>query len=216
MKINVMMREFTKQTAIVIAVLSVVGGLVYYILSLDEEYNGKIQNIKAQSSKISSDANALIKQYSEVTNGMSLYNEIKQKRENNMLTVSKLSLRDAVAAARNKLAISNIDVEMGEIKAIAEPNYKLTTVFAESSVVTIKLSAVTDLDIMSFVSHLQDSFSALKFNDIKINKVKDLDGSSLTEIKKTGFSPLVGATINFTWYGMQDGEQSVKDKAIMP
>lgn len=205
MKLSTIRNALIKQTLIVVVILAIVAAPVLYIDSLYEEYQRKTNDIKAQGDKIASDVTTLRTQYENANKSLSSYEGIKEKQETKMLTVSKVYLRDVITNSRKKYYFGNdsFDISMTDVKPREGEKYKLSKVFAESSDVTIKLSATSDGDIFSLVKDLQDSFSAIKFSSLHLSMDKELDNNALVAIKDSGFSALINADISFTWSGLQ-------------
>ncbi len=202
MQVSTIRNSFIKQTIIVTVILAAFGGIVWYVSSFDEECDRSINQLKAQSDGIVRQVADLTSEYDKVTGYMAIYAEIKQKQDNKMLLVHKIALRDAIAGARSKYYIDDLDVKMGEIKALDAPQYKKETASIESSTVTVGLNALSDLDILGLIRVLSESFSGIKFTSLKITLAKNLDNTALITVKDTGFSPIVNGKITFTLFGL--------------
>jgi len=204
MKIPAIRKAFIKQTVIVIGVLAVFAGLVWYIDSFNDEFDKDISQLNNETSTLARKVVDLNLQYSKVTSNMILYNDIRRKQENKMLMINKPALRDAIANSRNKYYFDGIDVKMGEIKPLAGDKYKTNTTFIEASNTSITIHALTDLDVLGLIEVLQNSFSGIKFTSLKITAEKSIDNAALIAVKDTGFSPIVNARMNFTLFGLRN------------
>jgi len=204
MKLATVRNALIKQTIIVGAVIAVVVAPVLYLDSMSTNYDAEIQKNQAQSDAISKELITLLSQSDNANGQILAYNEIKQKQDKKLLTISKTTLRDAILLARKKYKFENFDVDMGAIKTREGEKYKLATVFTETSDINIKLSASSDLDVFALMRSLQESFSTIRFTKLKLTLAKDLDNTALLAIRNTGFAPLVNGEIVFTWSGIKN------------
>ena len=105
---------------------------------------------------------------------------------------------------------------MGDVKPRDGEKYNLKTILAEAITVTIKMDAISDLDVFLIIQSLKNAFPVVHFSSMKLTLAKDLDNNSLLEIKKTGFSSLVKGEFSFIWSGLKDVKtedaQSLLDK----
>lgn len=216
MKISVIRNTLIKQTIIALGIVGVFVGVVMYLDSFDEEYDRNINMLKSQSDGIMQQVNNLSLEYSKVVNNMVMYGEIKQKQEGKLLMVSKAALRDAIAGAREKYYIDNLDVKMDEIKALSGDKYKRPTAFIESSNTTINLNGLTDLEIFGLIKTLQQTFLGIKFTYFKFGLGTNFDNATLVAIKDTGSVPIVNTNIKFTLFGLRSVAADDKDLLESP
>ena len=203
MKFSTIRNALIKQTIVVIIVLGAVIAPVIYANSLNEEYDQKIISLKSEADTIAKNVSDLFREYNDATNMMMTYSDIQQKRENKMLTVNKLALRDVIVGTRSKYAFANLDVNMGEVKPREGGQSKLTTVMIEESPITINFNAMSDVDIFGLVEALQTAFVGFNFTHMKLTLLKEVDNTVLLSIQQSGFEPLVNAKIDLVWAGLQ-------------
>lgn len=204
MKLSTLRIALIKQTIVVVIIIALVSAPVFYADYKNEDYNKQNQELQAQTDLIVKDAAELLSQYSNATSNLDFYNEIEKKKKENILSVNKIILRDAVFNIRKKYNFGVFDVVMSDIKPSENATYKLSNVFVEYSTVNIKFSATTDIDVFSMMQELQKSFSSIKFNSMKMNISKDFSDAALFDIKNSCFSPLVNGELSFIWSGLQN------------
>lgn len=204
MKVSTIRNALIRQTIIVSVIVGVIGGGLWYVSSLDTECDANIGKLKQEADDITKQADSLAAEYSKVTSTMKVYKEIKQKQDNKMLSVNKLVLRDVIAGYRNKTYFDSPDVKMDEIKSLEGEKYKRSTAFIESSVVTINMKAISDVDVLGLIRTLEKSFSSIKFTSLHFLSEKHVDNAALIAIKDTGFVPMVSAKITFTLFGLRN------------
>jgi hypothetical protein len=204
MKISTIKKALIKQTLVISVIIAAAFGGLWYLSSMDEEYDGKINQLRTQAGNVTRQVMDLSSEYTKVTSVMDVYSEIKKKEENKMLVVNKETLRDAILAPKSKYPFDDLEVKMDAVKALEGEKYKKDTGFIESSNATVSLKALSDLDIFDLIQSLQSSFSGIKFTSLKISLAKELDSGSLIAIKDTGFAPIVNGKINFTLFGMRE------------
>lgn len=211
MKISTIKKAFIKQSIVVSVIVGVIGGILWYVDSLDGECDQDISNLNRQTNNIRMQVVNLSTEYNKATGYLDLYEEIKKNQDNKMLTVNKMTLRDVIAGVRSKYYLDSLDVKMGEIKPYAGDKYKRETGFIESSDITVNLNALSDLDVFGLMQTLQTSFSGVKFTSLKISSVKDLDNTALVTIKDTGFTPIISGKIVFRLFGLHNIKEDEKD-----
>jgi len=204
MKISTVRSILIRQSVIVTVVLSFFGGIMWYIESLSDEFNEKINYLQSQVNNVTRQAMDLSSEYGKVTDIMDEYHIVRQKQDNKMLDVDKIILRDVLADFRRKYSIDISEVKMSEIKALSGEKYKRDAVFIESGDVEMNFSAISDLDIFTLIQGLEKSFSSIKFTSVEISALKELNSASLSEIKNTGFASMVGGKISFTLFGLRN------------
>jgi hypothetical protein len=203
MKISTIRNALIKQTLVVIVILAVIFAPVFYVDSLHDEYEKGIVDIKAKVDSVAAEANSLLAQYEAAHKGITAYNEIKQKQDQKLLTVSKVSLRDIIVGIRKKYNFDNFEADMSDVRSRGA-QYKLSSLFAESSDVTLKFNASSDIDVFLLIQSLQNSFPLVKISSISLSLVKGLDSQALLQIKNAGLAPLVNAEIKFIWSGLRN------------
>ena len=204
MKSEIIKKTLIIQTIIVVIAFLVIAIPAFFIDNFYELYNEKIKTAKEQGGSLAGQVSALNAKYIEANNGIIIYNEIKQKQDDKKLTVNKFALQDAIAEARKNYIFNNFDVDMGDVKPREGAQYNLKTILAEASIITIKMDAISDLDIFLFIQSLESAFPAAHFSSMKLTLTNDLGNDTLVEIKKSGFSPLVKGEFAFTWSGLKD------------
>lgn len=212
MKIYDIRYAIIKQSLIIAGVLGVFSGVVWYVDMLDGEYIQKVTNVKLQGETIAKQLSDLSAEYAGVTSSMDVYNEIKLKKEKNMLTVSSKVLKNAINSVRDQYYFEFVgQADMGDIKDRTEEKFKKATTVIESSNVTMEVDGLSDVDIFGFINAIQSSFSGVKMLSVKLT-TKDLDTSSLIAIREKGFAPVVKAKITFVLSGFH----AVSDKSVEP
>jgi hypothetical protein len=204
MKLATIKKALIKQTIVVVFSIALVSAPAFYANYLYEDYATQSKNVESQGNIVAAEVATLLAQFESANSDLNAYNEIEQKKTNNMLNISKALLRDTIAEVRKTYNFADFDVNMSDVKAKVGDKYKLETVFAEDSNVTIKFSAMSDADAFFLMQSIQNSFSAVKLTSIKLSIDKSLDASALLEIKNACFSSLVKGEIAFTWSDLQN------------
>ncbi len=184
--------------------LATVGGAVLYVAALDEDCDKEIANLKMVTDNTVKQALDLSQEYNKASNDLALFNEIKKKRDNKLLAISKLALKSVISGARSKYILDSLDVKMEEPKVMEGPEYKKESLAIESGNVTIGLNALTDLDVLGLIQAMDKEFWGIKFTSVKISLEKELDAASIIAIKDTGFTPIVNAKLTFTLFGLRN------------
>jgi hypothetical protein len=211
MKISTIKKNLIKQSAIVVVIVGLAGGILWFLDSLDGECDMDINRLKAQTNDLSNQVLNLTTEYSKVESYADIYKEIEKNQRDKKLTVDKTILRNVIAGARNKYYLDSLDVKMGEIKPYDGDKYKRESVFIESSDVTINLNTLSDLDIFGLVRALETSFSGVKFTSFNMSSVKNLDNAALITIKDSGFTPIVSGKIAFKLFGLHNIKKAEKE-----
>ncbi len=204
MKISVVRNKLIKQSVIVFSTVTILGGVLWYISSLNDENDASINSLNSQVNSVSKQASDLSAEYSKVNSVMDDYLMIKEKQQKKMLDIDKNALRDAMAEVRDKRNIEVSEVKINDIKELSGPQYKLESAFIEAGNVTISTKSLSDIDIFYLIKTLENRFSGIKFSNLNLTLVKDINDTTLSEIKKSGFMPIVESKMNFTIFGIRD------------
>lgn len=211
MKISTIRNILVKQTAVVLAILTFTSGILWYVDYLNSEADDNINRLRSQADSISRQVIDKGAEFTKVVGNLELYDEIKQKKEEEMLTVNKAVLRDVIAGTRSKYYSDDLEVKMEEVKPQIGDKYKRETVFVEASDVMVKLNSLSDLDIFGLMQELHNSFSGVRFNSLKISSLQRLDSAALVAIKDGGFFPVVKGEIGFKLFGLHDISETDKE-----
>lgn len=211
MRISTVRKALVKQSIVVVVLLCLVGGGLWYVDSLDSECDENISKLKSQADAIAKQVVDLTAELDKAIGYTAVYDEIKLKRESNMLTISKAVLRDVIAGTRSKYYSDDLDVKMDEVKPHVGDKYKRDAVFIESSGVNISLNSLSDLDVLWLVQTLQESFLGMKMTSLKLSTVRRLDSAALIAIKDNGFLPIVKGEISFRLFGLHDVNEAEKE-----
>ncbi len=220
MKIAVVKNILIKQSVIIAAVLTVLGGILWYIMYLSDDNDEKIRYLESQVNNVTRQAMDLAVDYGKVTSAMDEYLAVKEKQAKKMLEVDKVVLRDVLADVRNKYNVDISEVKAGEVKPVSGDKYKRDTVFIEASDINLKFNSLTDIDIFNLIEELSKAFSGVKVTSFKFSSVKELDATSLSAIKTTGFTAMVSGELKFTLFGLRnvvtDGDSLIDSGDKLP
>lgn len=221
MKIADIRKVLIKQSIIVLVIVGVLVGGIFYLESLDEECDRNINSLKAEADGIIKQVADMSLEYNNVVSSMAAYNEIKQKQDKKMLMINTSALRDEINKVREKNHLSDLDVKMEGAKPLSGDKYKRSTAFIESNNINISFNALTDIDVLELINNLEHAFIGIKFTGLKLTLSKNVDNAMLIAIKDTGFSPIINAKLAFTLFGMRnvtvdDNELTSKEGAPAP
>lgn len=204
MKISVVRNKLIKQSVIVFSTVTILGGVLWYISSLNDENDASINSLNSQVNSVSKQASDLSAEYSKVNSVMDDYLMIKEKQQKKMLDIDKNALRDAMAEVRDKRNLEVSEVKINDIKELSGAQYKLESAYIEAGNITISTKSLSDLDVFYLIKTLGNRFSGIKFSNLNLTLAKDINDSALAEIRKSGFVPIVESKMNFTIFGIRD------------
>lgn len=206
MKLSTVRNELIKQTAIVLVAISILGGILWYIISLNDESYTEITNLNNQVSTISRQTSDLSTEYGKVNNVMDDYLMVKDKIEKKMLDIDKNALRDVIAEVKGERNLDISEVKINEVKELSGDKYKRESTYIESGNISITAKSSSDVDILHLMKTLEIKFSGIKFNSLSFITKKEINDSTLSEIRSSGFSPIVESKINFNIFGLRNAK----------
>lgn len=206
MKISTVKSSLIKQSIILLVALSVVAAPVFYIDYLCDVYAEKIKRTNAENNGLANELTQLTTQANNANSWLVSYSDIIKKYSDKKLSVNKNVLRDNIVELRKKYKFGSFDANISSIKQKEGDKYKTKSkIFAEDGDVSIKLAALSDVDVFLLIQSLKANFTAIRFTKFNLSlAAKELDSSVLLSIRNSGFTPIVNADITFTWSGLQN------------
>lgn len=216
MNIRILKKSIIKESSIFAAILLVLGGGVFFMLSVHDEYYQKKSKLDADANALSSQKTQLEGKYEFFQKNADLYKEIQAKTSSPGLYIDQESARSLFNIYRSQFYLSKLGLNMQPIIESTDAKLKTTDFVAITSEVSVPFEAITDEDVYELMRGLQKNLAGFtKFTSLRMKKTGTLDDAALRAIKSEGAHRLVEGELKFTWYGMKSLEPNTKDNRII-
>lgn len=217
MRYEVVKKRMWKESLIVAAVFSVIGGSTYYLVTVLDDYEEEVRVLVSQVNAVQQAQNVLREKYAKVQKNIDIYQEALQKRDSNRLALTREGIRHQFDRFKTLYHLNNLRLTMQPPQALTDAKYKKKSGGVEASVVDVAFSAVTDEDVYDLLRGAQRSLpGAVRFTGVKLTRQGEATNEVLTIVGQTGQSPLVGGEIQFMWLGFKAAEPEGGVNAATP
>lgn len=191
------------ESGILLAVLVVLAGLVYFLsITLDESIESN-KSSKRILDTIDGEYNALKAKYAFIKQNSSLYEEVKKKQEAGGLSINRPMVLEKFNQYKAQYGLNNLRLSVSPIQDIKDPAYMRKTHSISSSEVSVELDTLSDEHVYDLLDVMQQELPGVsKITKLALSRDHPLDTEALTIIEQKGSYPLVKASIKFTWFSI--------------
>jgi len=204
MKYQLLKKQLIVQTAILAALLAVMGGAVWYFNSIVDDYQGKSHLLEHELDAIETQTKALREKYIKAQTQLALYNKVINETRENGLAIGREVAMDKFAQFKSQYYLNELHLNMDAPQPVPGAVYTRGKSAIISSPVKTDFTTLSDEYVYTLIKTMTNDLpGSVKITELDLIRQADITDDILRSISQKGSSSLVKGTLNFTWYGIK-------------
>lgn len=191
---------------------------IFFLDDLHDNYLLQRSALEANTKKLVADKQAVESSFEYVQKNMDTYNEAMARTASPGMFIDRQAVRDIFNIYSSRYYLKKLTLDMQPVVDLtSDPKFVSKTLVTMQSEVQISFEAVSDEDVYQMIRALHRELPGfVRIHGLEIKRIGDVDKKAITDIRTQGSAPLVGGTIDFTWYGIKSPDpKSATNKYVI-
>jgi len=207
MKYQQLKKRLVLESGVIAAVLAVLGGSVFFLGSISDDYQKETDALEKVVNGIATDTGILRTRYDKVQQNGELYREVTQLQSEDKLSINQQAAKNRFNLFRDQYYLNDMHLNMSPITEMKDPNYRRKAYVIASSEGNVDFEGLSDEYTYGLLNAIQRELpGSSKIVKLTLTRQGAVTEEALRTISEKGGYSLVKSEIKFIWFGIKPVE----------